>query len=374
MSARRTIAIAIAAAAVCAACGAIVGPDAGTDSVSLFDRVWSDFDRHYSLFVVKGINWDSLRAVYRPQAAAATSDEQVSQVISRLLANLQDDHVTWRGGRVGGTPRGIGMEQTEPELYVQGGGDIDNSVWYGRVGTSIGYIDIPSFDGTGWLPDVDSAMTMLDGVTSVIIDLRNNQGGLLENALAVAGRFAERTKTVAFVRYRNGIAHSDFTSPIAQQVSPAGRRQFHGRIFLLTSRNTVSAAELFVMAMSALGHTTVVGDTTAGETGAPFLRELQNGWTYQFPESVESTIDGRVFEGIGLAPDQPIKNDERPYSKPSDLQLERAVALALVHGRSTSLVRPATFVRPQNAMVRSSSRWMSSSALLTPASPIAPSP
>jgi hypothetical protein len=339
-----------------AACRSIVGPDASVTPLALFDRLWSDFDRHYSLFVVKGINWDSLRAVYRPQAAAASMDELSGRVIPQLLRNLEDDHVLWRGSREGGTPRGIGMVPTATHLYVNEHTSCQCGVSYGKVDSTIGYLGLYSFDDTGWMPDVDSSIAALGNVSSVIIDVRNNDGGLLANALEVAGRFASRTTTVAYVRYRNGPAHTDFTSSIAQQVSPGGPKQFHGKIVLLTSRNTVSAAELFVLAMRGLGHTTVVGDTTAGETGAPFLRELQSGWSYQFPESIEYTLDGAVFEGLGLAPDAAVMNDWRPYSKDSDIQLERAIAIALVHGRSTERSTSVTFVRPQNAIVRSSSR------------------
>jgi C-terminal processing protease CtpA/Prc len=80
--------------------------------------------------------------------------------------------------------------------------------------------------------------------------------------------------------------------------------------------------------MHALGHTTVVGDTTAGETGSPFSRELQNGWTYQFPESIEYTLDGRTFEDIGLAPDVPVLNTSAQIVRNVDAQLARAIALA----------------------------------------------
>lgn len=354
MRARAALLFAVLAGA--ASCSAIVGPDEAATPLALFDRLWSDFDRHYSLFLVKGINWDSLRAVYRPQAAAGTLDELNGRVIPQLLRNLADDHVLWRGSREGSSPRGIGTEPTAPELYVHQDGGFSGPVWYGAVDSAIGYLNISGFDERGWLPDVDSALAALGPVSSIIIDVRNNDGGLLANALEVAGRFASRTTTVAYVRYRNGPAHGDFTSSIAQQVTPSGPRQFHGKVVLLTSRNTVSAAELFVLAMRGLGHTTVVGDTTAGETGAPFLRELQNGWSYQFPESIEYTLAGKVFEGIGLPPDVPVMNDRRPYSRLSDLQLERAVSIALVHGRSTERSTSVTLVRPQNAIVRSSSR------------------
>ena len=318
-----------AAFSLCAACNAIVGPDAPASAAALFDQVWNDFDLHYSLFVVKQVNWDSLGAVYRP-LALAQDPEGVSAVIAGMLSELQDDHVLFRGSRVGTTPHGDYFAPTDPfGKYVRYGGDLPGGISYGVVSPTVGYLAFSTFEGSGWLSSVDSALTLLGGVSSIIIDVRNNKGGFLENATGAAGRFADRTTTVAYVRYRNGPAHTDFAAPIAQQVVPAGSRRFAGKVYLLTSRNTISAAELFVLSMRALGNTTVVGDTTAGETGSPFARELQNGWSYQFPESMELTLDGQAFENIGLAPDVTVENSIDEINNHNvDAQLSRAIGLA----------------------------------------------
>jgi hypothetical protein len=318
-----------ALAVLAAACGAIVGPDAPASQVALFDQVWNDLDLHYSFFVVKGINWDSLGAAYRPRALAAVNSLQLSTAIADMLSKLQDDHVVWRGNRVGTTPHGDFFAQTITYgKYVLYGGALPGGVTYGYVTPSLGYLQLSSFEGTGWLSSIDSAIALFHGASAIVIDVRNNDGGLLENATGVAGRFAARTTTVAYVRYRNGPAHTDFAAPIAQQVAPMGSRHFAGKVYLLTSRNTISAAELFVLSMHALGNTTVVGDTTAGETGSPFARELQNGWSYQFPESIEYTLDGKWFEDIGLVPDVTVENTSQDLQRLVDAQIARAIALA----------------------------------------------
>ena len=324
---RRVLAIAIVVA--CAACGAVVGPDLSTSPLALFDRVWSDFDLHYSLFIVKGVNWDSLRAVYRPMAAQATNQFGAQNAIIRLLSNLHDGHVLFRGASTGITVHGtIDAPTITYGKYVTPRVDFSGGVSCGTIATTIGYIEISTFDGAQFLPEVDSALSALNGVQSIIIDVRNNDGGLVDNAIGAASRFAQARVTVAYVKYRNGPAHTDFTNFLEQQVQPAGPSQFAGPVYLLTSRNTVSAAELFTLSMHALGRTTVVGDTTAGETGSPFARELQNGWTYQLPESIEYTLAGASFEDIGLPPDVALQNTNRQLAASIDAQLERAIALA----------------------------------------------
>jgi carboxyl-terminal processing protease len=319
--------------ALCAACSAIVGPDASGSLVAVFDQVWNDFDLHYSLFDAKQVDWNALRTFFRPAVLAirndefSDEDEQLSGLISNMLANLRDDHVLFRGSRVGFRRGGLGNDPVNTTPFVQYVGSFDDGLSFGSVNASIGYINIGTFDGTGWVAEIDSALKVLDSARVMIVDVRNNDGGFLDNALAVAGRFAQQTTTVAYVHYRNGPKHTDFTSPIAQEVSPSGTRKFLRNVYVLTGRNTVSAAELFVMAMKALGNTTVVGDTTAGETGGPFARELQNGWSYQFPESIEFGLDGREFEGIGLGPDVWLRNSFGPTGLVVDAQLSKAIDL-----------------------------------------------
>lgn len=319
----------IGAIAGCAACGAVLGPDKPSTPLALFDQVWNDFDLHYSLFVVKHINWDSLRAVYRPLAQAAKNENGAQNVIVQMISSLHDGHVQFRGGPAG-TPLfgNVAAPTVTYGKYVNFAASLPGGVSYGFIPPGVGYIQISTFEGTEVVAEIDAALAALKGVRAVLIDVRNNDGGLLDNATGAASRFAQSRTVAAYVRYRDGPAHTDFTNYIEQQVLPAGPPPFTGDVYVLTSRNTVSAAELFVMCMHALGKTTVVGDTTAGETGSPFARELQNGWTYRFPESIEYTLAGNAFEDIGLAPDVPVKNTSQQVQALIDAQMQRAITLA----------------------------------------------
>ncbi len=313
------------------ACGEVVGPDLPTTEVALFDRVWRDVDLHYSFFGVKQVNWDSLGAAYRVKAAAAADDAALAPILVDLLGNLHDGHILLEiGGNTYTTtaPRYPNVFDPPPAKYFQGITGFQSGLSYGLVAPTVGYVQLQTFDGTGWSAEMDTALTGLGAVSALIIDVRHNGGGVLENATAVAGRFADRSTVAAYVRYRNGPAHDDFTSSEAQSVAPVGSRHFAGKVFVLTNRNTYSAAELFVLYMRALGHTTVVGDTTGGQAGSPIARELQNGWAYQFPESIEYTLDRRVFEDVGLPPDVAVQNTQAEINSNVDAQLERAIALA----------------------------------------------
>jgi len=81
--------------------------------------------------------------------------------------------------------------------------------------------------------------------------------------------------------------------------------------------------------MRTLPRVRILGDTTAGASGSPIVRELPNGWTYQLSEWIEYTPKHRVFEGIGLPPDLVVKPTAETAEERTDPVLERALSLAL---------------------------------------------
>lgn len=69
-----------------------------------FDELWHTLAERYCFFADKSTDWDRVRAVYRPQAEAATSAEQLSRVLERVLAELYDAHTHLADPPLG-TPR-----------------------------------------------------------------------------------------------------------------------------------------------------------------------------------------------------------------------------------------------------------------------------
>ncbi len=100
-----------------------------------------------------------------------------------------------------------------------------------------------------------------------------------------------------------------------------------GPVGILTNRRTASAAEELVLALKARGRATTIGDTTTGATASVLVRELPNGWTYDVPEWIEYTLEGRTFEGVGLAPDIVVIATRTDVQRRADLVLERATTV-----------------------------------------------
>ena len=339
---RRSVALKAAgkliAAMVCAttlACNSadLVGPEPSRDYGSMFDDMWSQFDLHYSYFDLKGINWDSIGAHYRPLAIAATSDAQFASVLGQTVSQLHDLHVSITAGKLVyryQSPYESNTAINESAIFARyvsssfttSGGHIRA----GMAAPRIGYARIASFVGDDWSGEIDEVLARLGPLDAIIIDVRDNSGGNKTTATNIAGRFADRERTFGFVRLRNGARHDEFSDDIPETVKPEGAQHHAGGVIVLGNRGCMSAAEDFILAMHSLPTVTVAGDTTIGASGGPLVRELANGWTYQLSQWIAYTADHKTFEGIGLPPDVYVKGSSSIST--TDAVLERAIALA----------------------------------------------
>lgn len=333
-----TIAPVVLAVLSVACAEAVLGPSPGTNRAAIFDDLWRDFDLHYSFFELKDVNWDTLRAVYRPRALAASNDTAFAARLGDMLRTLQDVHVSLTTAGVGSTLAYVSPYDTAstgfssavvfrnyitPSALTSG-----RHLEYGFAAPGVGYARIASFEGAGWDGEMDEALAAMPHATSMIVDVRNNRGGSVALATRIAGRFATGSHRYGWVRLRNGPKHDDFTDYIEENVSPAGAKKFRGPVYVLTNRRDFSSAEDFVLAMRALQRVTIVGDTTAGASGGPISRELANGWSYELSEWIEYTPGKKTFEGIGLGPDVVVRAAPTDVAAGKDAALERALALA----------------------------------------------
>jgi len=326
----------LAAALFALACTDVVGPPAATDYGSLFDDLWHQFDLHYSYFGVTRVNWDSLGKVYRPIAVSASNDVQFARVLGAMLAELKDMHVSLSAGPAG-TMRYISRMDTASTYFNQAmtlgryvripTSTPSGHIRFGLANDSVGYARIPTFEDGNWSGEMDDVIQSMPGMRVLIIDVRDNPGGNYTLAAALAGRFTTQRRVYGYTRRRNGPRHDDFTDFSEETISPSGKH-FEGRVFVLANRHSFSSAEDFVLAMRAIPGVMIVGDTTAGATGGPIVRELANGWTYELSEWIEYTADRVPFESVGLAPTIVARTTADQSAHGVDAVVERAMELA----------------------------------------------
>ncbi len=178
-------------------------------------------------------------------------------------------------------------------------------------GKPTGYIKVDTFLGT----ETESEFTDLvrqyekDGIKHLTIDLRDNGGGSLDYALAMAEIFLEKDELICYYNDRN----SEEPTPIYS----TNEKSAFDSIVILINENTASAAELFTSILSDKGLAKTVGNKSYGKSLGQSVYVLPNGdyvtiTTYQMlNERLES------YDGIGLTPDIRIEDVEMCYELPA---------------------------------------------------------
>lgn len=287
-------------------------PPAAPTALELFDALWDDFDRNYSFFVLRGIDWNDSRARFRSQLSSSSTNSQLFDVLSAMLLELQDPHVRLD------TPIGSSSytgwfdqfpanfdESIVTTTYLGQGAMMSpqTSMLFGRISADIGYVRVHSLGNTGHGSDIDYILGQLTGIRGLVIDLRSNGGGNDQNGDAIAARFADTARLYRRVRFRDGPGHGDFGPFIDAFLSPGGAESFFGPLAVLTNRGTISSAESLVLAFDVLPNNVSFGDFTGGGSANPALGTLANGWQYTVSRWIEYRPDGTTFEGVGIEPD-----------------------------------------------------------------------
>jgi len=132
---------------------------------------------------------------------------------------------------------------------------------------------------------------------SIVIDLRGNSGGTLNDAYNIAGLFTERRAILGFETAR--------TSLFSRTIRSSGSQFFDfEQIIILQDHNTASAAEVFIMALKEnLDNVTTVGRTTHGKGIGQIAFPLRRGFVANVTVITLETPSGRSIHGTGIQPD-----------------------------------------------------------------------
>lgn len=308
-----------------------------TSAVANFDTLWSEFDRRYSFFTIKNIDWDNLYSVYKPNISDTISDYRLFQIMAELLGNLKDGHVNlitpfasyyytdWYSKY---PTNFLGEQEITKYLSIDYGTLAEGYIRFGKIENNIGYIYIGPHllgDANLWSEGIDAIIDSLWDMKGIIVDIRGNGGGSDALGNIVAGRFADKTRVYSYTRWRNGSDHNDFSDYEPHSILPQGTKQYLKSVALLTNRHCFSSAEGTVLMFRVLPNVTIIGDTTGGGSANPISLQLPNGWSYRVSRWIQYTADKQIFEGKGIAPDLPVTITTKDSLAGRDVILEKAI-------------------------------------------------
>jgi len=181
---------------------------------------------------------------------------------------------------------------------------------YHLEGEGIGYLRITTFNRKT-AAETDRALHLLidkEGVRGLILDLRSNPGGLLDEALSVASEFVDR-------------------GPILKTTDRFGTRSYTSQgnslpdlpLAVLIDRGTASAAEILAGAIQDHQMGVLVGERSFGKGVIQTPFTLSDGSALIITTAEYTTPNGHRVQDLGLVPDIPITNEGE-----EDRQLEAA--------------------------------------------------
>lgn len=303
----------------------------------LYNTFCDTFDRNYSYFSYKGIDWDDLVEAYRPLFQEELTADKFAEETADMLQLLHDWHVWVR--KPGGAYLGYegDYEINHPNQlfnrYTASGytnlGDVIYHAWIGLGATkNVAYIAVDTLDSNAWSGVSDGAIGNMfvayKDATGMIVDIRANAGGNENNAVKIASRLTYTPRVYGYTKTRNGPRHTDFDPLVTKTLQSSTGMHFDGPVVCLIGRRCMSSAEWFTLMMRACPNVTLMGDWTRGASGNPATYSLSNGVSYSVSRWIAYTDDMEVIEDNGIAPDEYIPA-ELSFDSTHDFVLEEAL-------------------------------------------------
>lgn len=189
---------------------------------------------------------------------------------------------------------------------------------------NIGYIEFSSFD-EGTAEDFKTKYEELSkqGIKSLIIDLRNNGGGIVSEALQIADYVADKGSVLLYEVDKNN----------NEEIEKAKEDPIINiPIVILTNENTASSSEILAGALKDLGKAKICGTKTYGKGVIQQLLTLPDGSGLKITSEEYLTPNKTKINGIGIEPDEVVELPETVENvlvveEKDDTQLQKAIQM-----------------------------------------------
>lgn len=169
---------------------------------------------------------------------------------------------------------------------------IDPIDYYGMLNDTIGYISLTTFNDKS-SKEIRKAYDQLkkDGMKSLIFDLRNNGGGILEEAVQIVNMFVPKGKTIVSTKGKIKQAervHKTTVEPLDKEIP----------IVVLVNESSASASEIVAGALQDLDRAVLIGNRTFGKGLVQMTREMPFGGGIKITTAKYYTPSGRCVQAL----------------------------------------------------------------------------
>ena len=328
-------------------------PYMGTSSEN-FDALWKIIDEHYCYLDEKGIDWEETGRKYREMIQPEMTQPEFFDLLASMLDELQDGHVNLISPFNTSSYKGWWLPyptdfsyRTLRQYYLDYDYYTTSGMIYKILPSGAAYIYIPSFSNQIGDTSLDWVLALLSECPVLILDIRDNGGGLLTDIDTLVGRFITEEITGGYIRHKTGPGHNDFSDPYPIVYKPAvrGRIMWDKPILLLTNRSCFSAANDFTSVMKELPQVTVIGARTGGGGGMPFTSSLPCGWAVRFSACPITDARGISIES-GIEPDIEVHCTDAGLASGIDAILDAAISYASSLASDAGSLKSEKFTEP----------------------------
>lgn len=315
---------------------------------------------HYAFFELNKINWNQLYKQQKGKLTEKSTDVELYHVIDETLELLNDNHAFLEAtdevnNELEKQSNKEQKEETDTKNLPEYGDfpvagmvakhhlqeDLTRDyklkfplIQWGKMTVDVGYIQVKSMwlfanldvpkkriDEVGYIDAfvetfhqmyegkyvkeevkevtkiMDMVMNDLSGMKSIIIDVRFNGGGQDAVSFEILSRFIPKGKLqIATQKLRYG---NRFT-PILPLYIDGKTNAFNKPVYVLTSKQTGSAAEALSIATMAMQNVKRIGSTTSGAMSTALEKKLPNGWSFAISNEIYMDNNGKPYENIGI--------------------------------------------------------------------------
>ena len=167
-----------------------------------------------------------------------------------------------------------------------------------QVGSKVALVQIASFS-KGTADEVQKSLAALKYSSGIILDLRNNPGGLLEEALRVSQLFIGNGVIVSYqVNGSEKLFKADNPRPISVPV------------VVMINRNTASSAEIVASAFQDRNRGVIIGERSYGKGSVQEFLTLDDGSKLELTVALYVTPSGKIIDEVGVSPDLEVSSRE----------------------------------------------------------------
>lgn len=249
------------------------------------------------VLAIDGLDTTSMSLDYAVKLIRGEKDTQVKLIVSREDEDNQEIVITRNT---------IKVDSVRWEIKEQNN-------------KKIGYIKIINFN-TDTSNKFNQAITeiLLKQPDGIILDLRNNPGGLLDESIQVASRFI-KDDVIAYEEFQDGNQKEyEATGNALLENIPA---------VVLINQGSASASEIVAGALQDYEVATLLGEKTFGKGSVQDLKEFSDGSSLKLTVAKWLTPNKRSINEEGISPDQEVEMTKEDYENDTDPQLDKALEI-----------------------------------------------